>query len=193
MGVAVSVALLLVAAVAAAGDAPSGAGSGVIGGVAAGLAILIATVVFGSRGRNSIDAATGGVEGAFAFNLSPAPLLVATIAELRSLYGETAPMPRVSRTVSPAVTLGSRGLMISERKLGILISIPATDIVSVTAGPSRVTFTVPKYPSVWVRVRHAGTEVSLALPPLLDGKTIKPAKAVELAAEMSSRLGLPRA
>ncbi len=159
-------------------------------GLGVGIAVLVTSLYYGRKARRSAEAAAGVAENALVFNLSPAPLLVETIAKLRALYGVPARMPRVARTTRPAVTVTAVELTITEGKLGTLISIPAADIVSIAAGTSKATFAAPKYPSVLIGVRHADTEILLALPPLLGGtQPIKPPMAQQLASEISARLG----
>ncbi len=146
---------------------------------------------FARRGRRSLDAATGGVDDAYGFILSPAPVLLETIASIRALYGEQTPAPRVTGDRRPAVTVSTSGLTISERRAGILVTVPAADIMAVTPGTSKVTFAAPKYPSVLVTIRHSGSEIVLALPPLLGGtQTVSAAKAQQLASEVPRELGL---
>ena len=178
----------------AASESDDGLAGSIVRGIAIAIALMVMSILFARRGKSSLDAATGGVDDAYGFVLSPAPLLLETIAAIRALYGDQTTMPRVTRDRRPAVTVSAEGLTISERRAGILLNVPASDIVAVTSGTSRVTFAAPKYPSVLVAIRHEGADITLALPPLLGGtQTVNAAKAKQLADEISRELGLTRA
>lgn len=161
------------------------------------LAALLMTWIFRRRSKASLNAATGDGSDALAFVIAPAPPWPDSVAVLRELVGETSPEPRITRYSRPVVAVDGRGLTISEKKIGRIVSVSSADVVSVEARAASIrpkgTLVESAYPSVWIRVRRGEAEGFFALTPIIGAYTkISDVEAESIAVEVASRLGVAR-
>ena len=157
--------------------------------------IVVAGILFSRRNRKSVEAATAGLVDAVAFVIAPAPPLPESIIQVRSLLGETSAPPAITRYTRPVVTVSATGVTISDKRLGLLVSIPAADIAGVEARLSTIkpkgAIVARKFPAVWITVRRAAAEAVIAVAPI-DGQYEKVSleQAQVFAREVARRVGL---
>ncbi|TAL40880.1 MAG: hypothetical protein EPN91_12085 [Salinibacterium sp.] len=112
-----------------------------------------------------------GGEPAFIFVVTPAPPLNQWIADVHALLGEVGAPPQLTRYHRPAVTVGASGVVISEKKLGRILTIPRLVIQGVQAGSISLKpqghLGSTTYQTVWMAIGHRGQSLSVALTPVV--------------------------
>ena len=174
-----------------------GPGSYIFIGVAIAIAAGVSAAIYRRRDRKNTTAATGGSTAALAFVIVPARPLDEHIAHVRAVLGETEPAPTFTRYARPVVSMDESGITISDKKFGVLATIPMTAIVRVDARAEKVrpvglayarTFQV-----VGVTVAHEGAETRIALAPVAGAyESVTAAEAGALASAMAARVGAAR-
>ena len=167
--------------------------------LAVGLAIAatVTAAVYRRRDRKSTAAATGGSADTLAFVIVPASPLAEHIAQVRTVLGETEPPTAFTRYARPVVTVNESELVISDKKFGVLATIPLTAIARVDARAEKVRPKGVVYPrtfqAVGVTVAHGGAETRMVLAPVVGAyESVTAAEAGALASAMASRIGAAR-
>lgn len=162
-----------------------------------GLVVIVMRRFFAGRAKTSVDGVTGDAPDALAIRIAPAPPFPDDVARLRALVGDASPEPRITRYTVPVVTVDSDALVVRDKKIGHIVSVPLTDIASVKARVTPIkpkgTIVTRKYPALVLTVTRNGTDLPVALTPVVGAyDKIAVSDAEALAAELTARLGASR-
>lgn len=139
------------------------------------------------------NASSATSEPVITFTVAPARPLPEDVAALRALLGESSPELRITRYTRPVVVVSSESISLSDPKSGAFLTIPAGDVVGVTAGKEslRPQGSLPiTRAALTVTVRRADASQTIVLAPITgmyDGLPL--AQVQSLAGAVRDRLG----
>jgi hypothetical protein len=160
-----------------------------------GLILGASALFFTRKAKASMTAARSiGGEPAFVFVVTPAPPLNQWIADVHALLGEVGAPAQLTRYHRPAVTVGASGVVISEKKLGRILTIPRLVIQGVQAGSISLKpqghLGSTTYRTVWMAIEHRGQTLSLALTPVVGAYgTVSAIHAQSIADSIAATIG----
>ena len=167
---------------------------------AVGIAVvgLIFAAVGRRRNRKAAAAASTDAPDSFAFVIVPGRPLAEQIAQVSAALGGSSEVPKITRYSRPVVTGGPNGIVVSDKKLGVLLTIPVPAIVQLDSRPVKVkphgVIGSGTFQAIWVGVRHEGAEAGVALPPVSGMyDSVSQQQALAISTELVARLGLGRA
>ncbi len=173
----------------------------IVFGVILALTFTVMRVIANRRNRqrtegvlNDKGASLDGAPELLTFTVAPARPLPEAVAALRAALRDTTSEVRITRYTRPVVIVDRHVLSLNDKSAGTFLSIPATDIVSISASKVRLhpQGSLPMTrPAITVRVSRAGVTYDIVLAPITGMYDfVSLPQAQRLAEAMQSQLGL---
>lgn len=151
----------------------------------------------GQQSADGTQAPAASSEPVITFTVAPARPLPENIAALRALLGDTSTDVRITRYTRPVALVTSASVSLSDPKSGAFLTIPAGDVVSVTAAKEKLhpQGTLPITRSaLTLTVQRDGTQQTIVLAPITgmyDGVALPQVQ--QLAEAVRAKLGVAAA
>lgn len=157
-------------------------------------AVLAQSATDATVAADPANASATASEPVITFTVAPARPLPDDVAGLRALLAESSPELRITRYTRPVVVVSSASISLSDAKAGAFLTIPAPDVVSVTAAKEtlRPQGALPlTRAALTVTVQRGDTRQTIVLAPITgmyDGLPL--AQVQSLADAVRDRLGV---
>jgi hypothetical protein len=177
-------------------------GSGPVRFIITAVGIAIVGAIFAAvakrRNRKAVDAVAAEAPESFAFVIVPGRPLADQLAQVSAALGGSSEVPKITLYSRPVVTGGPNGIVVSDKKLGVLLTIPVAAITQLDSRQVKVkphgVIGSATFQAIWVGVRKEGAEVGVALPPVAGMyDSVSPQQALAISTELVARLGLGKA